>query len=264
MAIKYAELKSKTHKPEQTAVIAIITGQPPTIDTEKTIKVVKFVAKQNKAQAYILYPNKQDSDTNPLSESQKKYWLERFFPQTIFIPINDNVDKQSMLTTAAKMCYNSGCKHLIVIAHNTHAPVFQNLLKAYNNTDMFRFKSWKVVSSGESIASKEKVLGLATKDDVAEFRKMLPGDCTIADAKRLMNEIRCGLGITKLIESVSFKIDPTRDSYYQGKIFNIGEQVIDNNGWKWTITDRRTNYVVVKDKENNTQKKWIWEIKEVK
>jgi hypothetical protein len=264
MAIKYSQLSDKLPRLEKTAVIALVSGQPPTIDTEKTIKVVNFLAKQHKAESYIFISNTHDTEFNPLHIEKKLYWLKRFFPKSNFITIENNTDKQSQLTTAANICHNSGVKNLIVVISQRHAMVFQNLLKAYNNSDLFRFKSWKVISSGEDSINDDKVIHLATKNDIEEFKKYLPGDCTVTDAKRLMNDIRQGLGTTKLIESLSLTINPQRDKYYKGEIFNIGEQVMDKDGWLAKIVDRRTNYVVCEDEKGIQKKKFVWEIKEVK
>lgn len=264
MAIKYSDLNNKVSKSDKTAVIAVLNMQPPTSSTERTIKTIQYLCKQHNGDSFVFTDDHHNNEDRPLLTDNKIYWAKRFFPSCKFVVLPKMIDNQSMLTAAGQMLYDKGYRNLIVVVKQEKAGTFQALLKAYNNTDLFKFKTCKVISTGKNPTSGADVRALATKPNIEDFKRWLPSTASIQDAKRLMNNIRTGMGITKLIESFSLGIDQSRDRYYKGEIFNVGDLVEDTKGLNYKISERRTNYVLVEDATGKEFKKWIWELRTCK
>jgi len=91
------------------------------------------------------------------------------------------------------------------------------------------------------------------------FKRGLPHTLTTVDAKRLMNEIRIGMGLDGIKESIKFEANELREMYRNNEIFKLGELVEDANG-VYEIVDRGTNYLTVVDQEGTMQKKWLTEV----
>ena len=88
------------------------------------------------------------------------------------------------------------------------------------------------------------------------------------DAKKLFTDVRDGMGLK---EETVFKrhvelepVSETREQFVQGKLFDLGDNVIvkesDEMG---TIVHLGTNYVVVQISEDKTIRKWLHDVTKV-
>jgi hypothetical protein len=79
------------------------------------------------------------------------------------------------------------------------------------------------------------------------------------DGRRLMNDVRQGMGLDVVKEQVKFTVDAIREKYHKGKIFQIG-QFVESGGSTYEILDRGANYLTVVDSVGNTHRKWLHDV----
>ncbi len=247
--------------PAKTVVFAFGRFNPPTTGHELLVKLVKKVAKANSADYCIYASATQDKKKNPLPVDRKIHYLNLMFPSTHFYAAGG--DQRTPVEVAKYL--NKKYKNLIMVAGSDRVPEYQKLLDKYNGTE-FHFDSIKVVSAGErdpdaddaSGMSASKMRTAASKNDFNTFKKGLPSNLRDIDGKRLMNEVRSGMGLDTVKEQIKFQSNALREDYLSGKIFNIGT-VVESAGQKYEIVDRGTNYLTVVDAHGQTYRKWLHE-----
>jgi nicotinamide mononucleotide adenylyltransferase len=245
--------------PSRKVVFAFGRFQPPTTGHELLVNIVKKVASAQKADHVIFASRTHDKKSNPLPVDRKVYYLKRMFPKTNFVAANDEV---RTFIEAAKML-SGKYKNLVMIAGSDRVPEYKKILEKYNG-DVFHFDTVEVVSAGErdpdadsaSGMSGTKMRAAAADGDYKKFKTGLPKALTDLDGRRLMNEIRTGMGMEVVKEQVKFETNDTREKYYSGQIFNIGEKVTDGQNI-FEIIDRGSNYITVVNESGATSKKWL-------
>lgn len=245
--------------PSRKVVFAFGRFQPPTTGHELLVNIVKKVASAQKADHVIFASRTHDKKSNPLPVDRKVYYLKRMFPKTNFVAANDNV---RTFIEAAKML-SGKYKNLVMIAGSDRVPEYKKILEKYNG-DVFHFDTVEVVSAGErdpdadsaSGMSGTKMRAAAVDGDYKKFKTGLPKALTDLDGRRLMNEIRTGMGMEVVKEQVKFETNDIREKYYSGQIFNIGEKVTDGQHI-FEIIDRGSNYITVVNESGATSKKWL-------
>jgi nicotinamide mononucleotide adenylyltransferase len=245
--------------PSRKVVFAFGRFQPPTTGHELLVNIVKKVASAQKADHVIFASRTHDKKSNPLPVDRKVYYLKRMFPKTNFVAANDEV---RTFIEAAKML-SGKYKNLVMIAGSDRVPEYKKILEKYNG-DVFHFDTVEVVSAGErdpdadsaSGMSGTKMRAAAVDGDYKKFKTGLPKVLTDLDGRRLMNEIRSGMGMEVVKEQVKFKTNDIREKYYSGKIFNIGEKVTDGQNI-FEIIDRGSNYITVVNESGAISKKWL-------
>lgn len=257
---KYKQLVSEL--PSKKIVFAFGRFQPPTIGHELLVKKVKQVAG---SADHVIYTSKTlDKKKNPLSADRKIYYLNRMFPRTNFKAADDRL--RTFMEVAAEL--NKKYKNIVMVAGSDRVAAYRKLLNDYNGKD-FHFDTIEVVSAGERDPDSDNASGMsgtkmreaAKKGDLNSFKRGLPHTITTNDAKRLMNEIREGMGLTKIKESIKYEVSDLREQYFAGKIFNIGDLVEDAAG-AYEIIDRGANYLTVVNSEGSMFKKWLNEVTE--
>lgn len=254
---KYKQLIKEL--PSKKIVFAFGRFQPPTTGHELLVNAVKKVASAQKADHIIFASRTQDKKSNPLLVDRKVYYLKRMFPKTNFVAANAEV---RTFMEAAKML-STKYKNLIMIAGSDRVPEYKKLLDKYNG-DVFHFDTIEVVSAGERDPDADTASGMsgtkmreaAKKGDFKLFKKGLPHSLTELDGKRLMNEIRVGMGMDSIKEEIKFDIADIREQYHSGKIFNVGDTVTDGES-VYEILDRGANYITVVNESGDTSKKWL-------
>ena len=253
---KYKQLVSEL--PSKKIVFAFGRFQPPTIGHELLVKKVKQVA--GSTADHVIYTSKTiDKKKNPLPAARKIYYLNRMFPRTNFKAADDRI--RTFMEAAAEL--NKKYKNIVMVAGSDRVAAYRKLLNDYNGKD-FHFDTIEVVSAGQRDPDADNATGMsgtkmreaAVKNDLNSFKKGLPHTITQMDAKRLMNEIRDGLGLAKIKESIKYEVSDLREQYIAGQIFNIGDVVEDVDG-KYEIVDRGANYLTVVNSEGNMFKKWL-------
>lgn len=258
---KYRQLVESL--PSKTIVFAFGRFNPPTTGHELLVRFVKKLAQQSRADHIIYASRSQDSKKNPLSVERKVHYLNLMFPGTSFKGASD---QERTFIEAAK-ALNKRYKNLIMVAGSDRIQEYTRILEKYNGTE-FHFDSVKVVSAGErdpdaddaSGMSASKMRSLASKGDFAQFKRGLPTTVREIDGRRLMNDVREGMGLDVIREQVKLTIDDLREKYFRKEIYNVGDLVESINGEKFEIVKRGTNHLLCKDDQGTIHNKWIHEV----
>lgn len=247
--------------PAKTVVFAFGRFNPPTTGHQLLVQFVKKLAQQSRADHVIYASRSQDPKKNPLSVERKIHYLNLMFPNTHFVGASDNV--RTFIEAAKEL--NKKYKNLIMVAGSDRVPEYEKILNKYNGTE-FHFDSVKVVSAGErdpdsddvSGMSASKMRALASKGDLKEFKQGLPSTMREIDARRLMNDVREGMGLSAIKEQIKMPFNALRERYFQGQIYNVGD-LVESAGQEYEIIKRGTNYLLVKDQEGKVTSKWLHE-----
>jgi nicotinamide mononucleotide adenylyltransferase len=245
--------------PSKKIVFAFGRFQPPTTGHELLVNAVKRIAAAQKADHVIYASRTHDKKSNPLPVDRKVYYLKRMFPNTNFAAASDEIRTFLEAATALSNTY----KNIVMIAGSDRVPEYKRLLDRYNG-DLFKFDTIEVVSAGERDPDSDSATGMsgtkmreaAKKGDFQSFKKGLPHTLTELDGKRLMNEVRVGMGMAAIKEEIKFAVNTIREQYHAGKIFNVGDRVTDGE-IVYEILDRGANYVTVVNESGDTSKKWL-------
>jgi hypothetical protein len=101
---------------------------------------------------------------------------------------------------------------------------------------------------------------LAVKGLYEEFKKKLPSTIRELDGRRLMNDVRMGLGLEPVKEQLVLVKDKLREQYFRGEIFNEGD-IVESNGEQFTIVKRGSNHLLLKEESGKLVSKWIQDVK---
>ena len=244
--------------PSKKVVFAFGRFQPPTTGHELLVNAVKKIASAQKADHVIFASRTHDKKSNPLPVDRKVYYLKRMFPKTNFVAANEEI---RTFMEAAK-ALNKKYKNLVMIAGSDRVPEYKKLLEKYNG-DVFHFDTVEVVSAGERDPDADTASGMsgtkmreaAKKNDFSLFKKGLPHTLTELDSKRLMNEIRAGMGMDIVKEQVKFETDDVREKYFAGEIFHVGD-IVESQGTVYQIIKRGSNHLLIEDEQGNRVSKW--------
>ena len=244
--------------PSRKVVFAFGRFQPPTTGHELLVNAVKKIASAQKADHIIFASRTHDKKGNPLPVDRKVYYLKRMFPHTNFVAANEEI---RTFMEAAKFL-SKKYKNLVMVAGSDRVPEYKKLLDKYNG-DVFTFDTVEVVSAGERDPDADTASGMsgtkmreaAKKNDFSLFKKGLPHTLTELDGKRLMNEIRQGMGMDIVKEQVKFETDNIREQYFAGEIFHVGD-IVESQGSVYQIIKRGSNHLLVEDEQGNRVSKW--------
>jgi phosphopantetheine adenylyltransferase len=249
--------------PSKTVVFAFGRFNPPTIGHELLVKAVKKLAQQKKADHVIYASKSQDAKKNPLSVDKKVKYLKLMFKSTNFAAASEEV--RTFIEAAKQL--NKKYKNIVMVAGSDRVPEFNRLLNTYNGKE-FNFDTIEVISAGErdpdaddaSGMSASKMRSIAVKGNYAEFKKGLPSTVRDIDGKRLMNDIREGMGLEPIKEQIVLVKDVLREQYFRGEIFNEGD-IVESSGEKYTIVKRGSNHLLLKESTGKLVSKWIQDVK---
>ena len=244
--------------PSKKVVFAFGRFQPPTTGHELLVNAVKKIASTQKADHIIFASRTHDKKSNPLPVDRKVYYLKRMFPHTNFVAANEEIRTFMEAAKALSKKY----KNLVMIAGSDRVPEYKKLLEKYNG-DVFTFDTIEVVSAGERDPDADTASGMsgtkmreaAKKGDFSLFKRGLPHTLTELDGKRLMNEIRQGMGMDVVKEQVKFETDDVREKYFAGEIFHVGD-IVESQGSVYQIIKRGSNHLLVEDEQGNRVSKW--------
>lgn len=254
-----------TELPSKTVVFAFGRFNPPTVGHELLINAVKRIAGSNDYVIYVSRTN--DKKKNPLPVDRKVYYMNRMFPGSNFKAAN--AQERTFLEAAAQL--NTRYKNLIMVAGSDRIKNFKETLEKYNGVKdrhgYYKFDTIQVISSGKRDPDSDQADGMsatkmreaAKKGDFNSFKRGIPHTLTNIDARRLMNEVRKGMGLDVVKEEVKFSVDVIREKYFQGKIYHIGD-IVSHLDEEFEIIDRGTNYVVVVDERGEMHRKFVQDI----
>lgn len=250
--------------PSKKVVFAFGRFQPPTNGHALLVNAVIKLAKAQKADHVIYASRSQDKKSNPLPADRKVYYLKRMFPRVNFVAANDEIRTFMEVAKALSKKY----KNLVMVAGSDRVPEYKKLLDKYNG-EAFNFDTIEVISAGERDPDSNTAAGMsgtkmreaAKKGDFSSFKKGLPLTITELDGKRLMNEIREGMGLDSVKESVQFERDEVREAFHSGSIYNVGD-IVKVEESICTIVKRGSNYVLVQHPNGELKNKWLNELSE--
>jgi len=209
--------------PSSTVVFAFEEFSPPTAGHELLVKVVKKLAESCDS-THVIYASSIQDKKNPLPVEKKLHYLNSMFPGTNF--------RESTELLEAVQDAGRKYKNIIVVASSDQLDECTEFLNKHNGTH-FKFTSIKVVSIGEPL-DESKHLSYASKGLYEEFKKDLPSGLRELDSRRLMNDMRLGLGLEPIKEEINLVKDELREQYFRGKIYNVGD-IVESNGQEFEI-----------------------------
>jgi nicotinic acid mononucleotide adenylyltransferase len=248
--------------PNKTVVFAFGRFNPPTTGHELLIKAVKKLAATHKADHAIYASKTQDSKKNPLTVDKKVHYLNLMFPGTHFVAANE----QERTFIEAVKNLNKKYKSLIMVAGSDRVPEYEKILTKYNGKD-FHYDTVQVISAGERDPDADDATGMsaskmraaASKGDYSHFKQGLPSTMRDIDGRRLMNDVRMGMGLESIKEQINLVKNDLREQYFRGEIFNIGD-IVEANGQSYEIVKRGSNHLLLKEQSGKLVSKWIQDV----
>jgi len=250
--------------PSKTVVFAFGRFNPPTIGHELLVRAVRKLAQQRKADHVIYASASHDAKKNPLDVTKKVGYLRLMFPNTNFMAAGG--DERTFIEAAKAL--NKRYKNIIMIAGSDRVPAFKKLLNDYNGKD-FKFDTIEVVSAGErdpdaddaTGMSASKMRTLASKGDYQQFKRGLPTTIRDIDGRRLMNDIRQGMGLEVVKEQLNLVKDNLREKYFRGEVFKL-DDIVESAGAVYKIVKRGSNHLLLEDETGTRVTKWIQDVSE--
>jgi hypothetical protein len=226
--------------PSNTIVCAIGEFNPPTVGHELLVKTVKKLAEQ-KSSAHVIYTS--PSKNSLIQEEKKEHYLNLMFPKTKFKSLSES-NLQEVITELHKKY-----KKIILVVGTEQI------------TEMRKLQNVELIPvDKDPEADNTKMKQFASKGIYEDFKKKLPSTIRDIDGKRLMNEMRTGLGLEPIKEQIVFVKDLLREKYFRGEIFNEGD-IVESNGDKFTIVKRGSNHLLLKESTGKLISKWIQDVK---
>jgi hypothetical protein len=226
--------------PSNTIVCAVGEFNPPTVGHELLVKTVKKLAEQ-KSSAHVIYTS--PSKNSLIQEDKKEHYLNLMFPKTKFKSLNES-KLQEVITELHKKY-----KKVILVVGTEQI------------TEMRKLQNVELIPvDKDPEADNTKMKQFASKGIYEEFKKKLPSTIRDIDGKRLMNEMRAGLGLEPIKEQIVLVKDKLREKYFRGEIFNEGD-IVESNGEKFTIVKRGSNHLLLKESTGKLISKWIQDVK---
>ena len=245
---------------------------PPTIGHEK---LLDKLAQSSRGSSYRVYLSQsQDNKKNPLQYVEKVKIARKMFPRHArSIMLNKKV---KTIFEALTTIYNEGFANINMVVGSDRVSEFDILINRYNGKKgkhgFYNFRKINVISAGQrdpdaegsSGARATKQREAAKSNDFTTFAQGLPKKVSNADAKRIFNSVRKGLGLK---EQKEFKnhvqlqpVSDIREAYVSGDLYKEGDQVVIKETTQIaTVSQLGTNYIIV---EANDMKfrKWLEDV----
>lgn len=207
-------MKFKEYLHEATSkkcIFAFGRMNPPTTGHQKLVEKVKSIAKTEGADTLIVVSHSQDASKNPLSPDQKLEYVKNFFPGVNF---DVSTKAQPNFLAQASNIYKDGYTELHMVAGSDRISEYEKLLNKYNGVrgphGFFKFNKIVVHSAGERDPDAEGVEGMsaskmreaAKNNDFKHFRMGVPSHVSEKIARKMMNDVRRGIGIKETFETI--------------------------------------------------------------
>lgn len=240
--------------PSKTLVFAYGSFNPPNVGHELEIKIVRKLAKQKKADRVIFVSSIQDKK-NPLEVNKKLQYLELFFPNTKFVSVREEL--KTCLDVVKSL--NGKYKNLIYVVSSSKVEEYKKVLQHYNGKH-YRFDTIEVVPAGiREPDSDDKLRSLASKGNYLNFKSSLPTTVRDLDGKRLLNDIRIGMGLDPIKEQINLVKDELREQYFRREIFNEGD-IVESDNTVFKIIKRGSNHLLLQTESGEKVSKWIQDV----
>ena len=214
--------------PSKKIVIGFGRFNPPTTGHELLINKVTQYARSKGSPAKIYVTHTEDNKKNPLKQARKIYYMKRMFGQNVPLVGTKAPDQRTIIEVAKHLNTVDKINEITLIAGSDRIAEYKRLLNKYNGKD-FNFDKITVLSSGRRDPDSDMAEGMsatkmrtaATSGKFPDFKQGVPSRMTIADSKRLFNEVRKGMGLPPIREEVVLPTSQLREDYVAKKIFNI-------------------------------------------
>jgi len=254
---------------EKTVYFTFGRMNPPTTGHEKLMNELSKKSGKNPYRVYLSQST--DKKKNPLDFKYKVKTVRKFFPKHARSVMLDK--KVKTIFDAVTEIYNDGFKNIAMVVGSDRVNEFNTLLNKYNGVKgrhgLYNFNKINVISAGDrdpdaddiSGMSASKMRSLANEGDFTQFSQGLPRNVSNADAKKVYNEVRRGMGLKEQKEyynKLHFEpVSEKREAYVKGNLFNIGDRVtVVGSDELATVTNLGTNYVIV-ESAGKLYRKWL-------
>ena len=264
--------KSYLIEEERTVFFTFGRMNPPTTGHEK---LMNTLAKKAGKHSYRVYLSQSvDKKKNPLDFKYKVKTVRKFFPKHARKVMLDKRVKN--IFDAVTEIFNDGYKNISMVVGSDRVMEFQTLLKKYNGVKgrhgLYNFSKINVISAGDrdpdaddiSGMSASKMRDLANEGDFTQFSQGLPRNVSNADAKKVYNEVRKGMGLKEQKEyfnKLHFEpVSEKREAYVKGHLFDIGDSVtVMGSDELGSVTKLGSNYVII-ESGGKLYRKWLTDI----
>jgi hypothetical protein len=257
---------------EENKIIVFSFGRmnPPTIGHEKLLDAMAKTAGRNPYRMYL--SQSQDPKKNPLSYKDKVKIARKMFPRHARSILK--ADKIKNLFQIATSLYDEGFRNVVMVVGSDRVNEFDILLRKYNGKKgthgFYNFMDIKVVSAGErdpdaegaSGMSASKMRAAASDDDFTKFSLGIPKGVNNAEAKKIFNMVRKGMGLKEQTEfKRHIQLDPVsdmREAYVDGGLYSVGDQVIiKENEEVGVVAQCASNYLIIEQQDGKRVRKWL-------
>ena len=260
---------------EKTVYVAWGRMNPPTIGHEKLLNFTASKAGKNPYKLYLSQTQNQQKD--PLDYVTKVKFARKMFPKHARqIMLDKNV--KTIFDLMSKL-YDEGYKRVVLVVGDDRVREFSITIPKYNGKKgkhgFYNFQKFSVLNAGKRNPNATGIEGMSSsklkqyaKDgDFTNFAQGLPDKMSNADAKQLYNLTRKGLGLKEEKEFKNhIQLEPVsdlRESYVNGKLFNVGDQVVmKENGEIGTVKRLGSNYVIIEG-SGNQYRRWLDSVERV-
>ena len=257
---------------EKTVYFTFGRMNPPTTGHEKLMNELSKKSGSNPYKVYLSQST--DKKKNPLDFKYKVKTVRKFFPKHArSVMLNKKV--KNVFDAVTEM-YNDGFKNITMVVGSDRINEFNILLKKYNGVKgrhgLYNFNKINVISAGDrdpdaddiSGMSASKMRSLANEGDFTQFSQGLPRNVSNADAKKVYNEVRKGMGLKEQIDyfnKLHFEpVSEKREAYVKGNLFNIGDHVtVVGSDELASVTSLGSNYVII-ESNGKLYRKWLSDI----
>ena len=230
--------------PSTTLVCAFGDFDPPTSAHELMVKTVNRLSEQKNTD-HVIYASTKDS---LIQEEKKEQYLKLMFPKTNFKSVNESKINNLLEDLGKKY------KKIVIVTGSEQVEKLKKLVKENTSIQIIP------ITEKNPDANFAKMKQLATKGLYEEFKKKLPSNIRELDGRRLMNDVRMGLGLEPVKEQLLLVKDKLREQYFRGEIFKEGD-IVESNGDLFTIVKRGSNHLLLKEQSGNLVSKWIQDVK---
>ena len=257
---------------EKTVYFTFGRMNPPTTGHEK---LMNELAKKSGKNPYRVYLSQStDKKKNPLDFKYKVKTVRKFFPKHARNVMLDK--KVKSVFDAVTEMYKDGFKNITMVVGSDRINEFNTLLKKYNGVKsrhgLYNFNKINVISAGDrdpdaddiSGMSASKLRQLANEGNFTQFSQGLPRNVSNADAKKVYNEVRKGMGLKEqkdYFNKLHFEpVSEKREAYVKGNLFNIGDHVtVLGSDELASVASLGTNYVII-ESGGKLYRKWLTDI----
>jgi hypothetical protein len=239
--------------PAREVVMSVGQFSPPSAEHQLLVQYTGALASHTNADCVVfVVTDENEKRKDPLSADRKIHYLTMLFPNTTFVSASGDVgltDEINSLTSIYRkitaIVPPSGmqrCREVFGAVHQI-IPI--------DNIDP---------DNGQSYRSSPKLRAAAVKGDFNSFKSGLPKHTRDIDARRLMNDVREGMGLEAINEQVRLPVDTIREKYFNGELYQVGSVVESINGESLEVIKRGTNYILVKDHAGKVSSKWLHDV----